>query len=95
MIFSLTFILYNINIILILLTGDRGGKGAVFIYLPCWLFSLLSFCHFFLFTQNKGSLGPPLDPPMAMFFTQVGSEIKKIQVILYEGHPGYEPEIRN
>ena len=43
------------------------GKGADLIYLPCRLFSLLSFLHFFFFTQNKGEKGqaprnPPPDP---------------------------------
>ena len=31
------------------------GRGAVLIYLPCWLFSLLSFLLFF--TKNKGGGG--------------------------------------
>jgi len=33
-----------------------GGAGAVLTYVPCWLFSLLSFLPFF--TQNKARGGP-------------------------------------
>ena len=38
------------------------GEGGGLIYLPCWLFSFLSFLLFF--TQNKGPRAPPLDLPL-------------------------------
>ena len=34
----------------------RGVGGLVFIYLPCWLFSLWSYLS--LLTQNEGGPGP-------------------------------------
>ena len=52
----------------------RGVGGGGLIYLPCWLFSLLSFLHFFPKIRGGGGVGgplraPPPVPPLSCYFT--------------------------
>lgn len=57
---------------------DPEGRGAVLIYLPCWLFYLLSFL---LFSQNKGGTAPPR--PLPSVDPQQGGKTKRAKWAWY------------
>ena len=70
---------------------EGGGGRAVLIYLPCWLFSLLSFLPFV-------PRAPPLDPPLGVQGVQVPTtatprttSIKKKLYFAYESRDTLKP----